>query len=103
MAGLCRAIKGRRGEIVDDVVVEGTPIHNLKATMPVATSFGFSSELRSVTAGRAFPQLAFSHWAQLPADPLDPNSPASKIVCEIRGRKRMPTAVPALDTFMDTL
>jgi elongation factor 2 len=34
----------------------------VKAYLPVAESFGFNGELRSHTAGQAFPQCVFDHW-----------------------------------------
>jgi len=34
----------------------------VKAFLPVAESFGFNGELRSHTAGQAFPQSVFDHW-----------------------------------------
>ena len=34
----------------------------VKAYLPVAESFGFNGELRSHTAGQAFPQSVFDHW-----------------------------------------
>ena len=40
----------------------GTPMYAVKAYLPVAESFGFNGELRSHTAGQAFPQSVFDHW-----------------------------------------
>jgi len=40
----------------------GTPMFTVKAFLPVAESFGFNGELRSHTAGQAFPQSVFDHW-----------------------------------------
>jgi elongation factor 2 len=34
----------------------------VKAYLPVNESFGFNGELRSHTAGQAFPQSVFDHW-----------------------------------------
>jgi translation elongation factor EF-G len=34
----------------------------VKAYLPVMESFGFNSDLRSQTAGQAFPQSVFDHW-----------------------------------------
>lgn len=34
----------------------------VKAYLPVAESFGFNGDLRSQTAGQAFPQAVFDHW-----------------------------------------
>lgn len=34
----------------------------VKAYMPVSQSYGFSSDLRENTEGKAFPQCILSHW-----------------------------------------
>lgn len=34
----------------------------IKAYLPVSESFGFNADLRSHTAGQAFPQSVFDHW-----------------------------------------
>jgi elongation factor 2 len=34
----------------------------VKAYLPVMESFGFNGDLRSQTAGQAFPQSVFDHW-----------------------------------------
>ena len=39
-----------------------THTFTIKAFLPVAESFGFNGELRSHTAGKAFPQSVFDHW-----------------------------------------
>lgn len=33
-------------------------------------SFGFTGALRQATAGQAFPQMVFDHWATMSGDPL---------------------------------
>lgn len=40
----------------------GTPMFTVKAYLPVMESFGFNGDLRSQTAGQAFPQCVFDHW-----------------------------------------
>ena len=75
----------------------------MKAHLPVAESFGFTSALRQATSGRAFPQCSFSHWDQLGGDPLEEGSKAN-VVCEaVRKRKGIKPGVPALDNFVDKL
>ena len=103
LAPVCRALKKRQGEIVDDIISEGTPLHTVKAFLPVASSFGFSTELRSESSGRAFPQCSFSHWQRLADDPLRTGSRAACVVASVRTRKGMSAAVPPLDSFLDTL
>ena len=53
---------------------------NLKAYLPVKESFGFSKELRTITSGKAFPQLMFDHWDIISQDPLDSKSVSYEIL-----------------------
>ncbi len=62
LGGVYQTINQRRGQIVDEIKQEGSPLHVVKAYLPVAESFGLSSVLRSNTQGRAFPQCFFDHW-----------------------------------------
>ena len=50
-----------------------TPLHTIKAFLPVIDSFGFETDLRSHTQGQAFCLSVFDHWAIVPGDPLDKN------------------------------
>ena len=63
-------ISQRRGTILSEEPVPGTPLVHMKANLPVGESFGFTQALRAATQGKAFPQCVFSHWEQLPGDPL---------------------------------
>ena len=61
----------RRGRVVQEELVEGTPIFVIHALLPVVESFGFAAELLSKTSGAATsPQLRFSHWEQIEEDPF---------------------------------
>lgn len=62
LGGVYQTINQRRGQIIDEVKQEGSPLHIVKAYLPVSESFGLSSILRSNTQGRAFPQCFFDHW-----------------------------------------
>ncbi|XP_067931492.1 elongation factor-like GTPase 1 [Watersipora subatra] len=59
----------RNGKVISEEMQEGTQIFNIKATLPVAESFGFCDEIRKRTSGLASPQLIFSHWEVLDLDP----------------------------------
>lgn len=83
--------------------VEGTPLINLTAYLPVAESFGLTEALRLATGGRAFPQCVFDHWEELSSDPLEPGSRAARLAEQIRVRKGLPAGVPQLEYFMDKL
>ena len=77
----------RRGVVVEEVARPGTPMTNIKAHLPVAESFGFTSALRAATGGQAFPQCVFSHWDIIATDPLEEDSKGHKLVASIRDRK----------------
>ena len=52
----------RRGIVIGEEPITGTPLVNMKAYLPVGESFGFTQKLREATSGRAFPQCVFDHW-----------------------------------------
>lgn len=45
----------RRGEVIGEQEVSGTPLINVKAYLPVAESFSFNQFIREATSGQAFP------------------------------------------------
>ncbi len=45
----------RRGIVIGEEPIQGTPLVNMKAYLPVGESFGFTQTLRANTSGRAFP------------------------------------------------
>lgn len=73
-------VSSRRGEVIEESPIDGTPLVQMKAHLPVKESFGFSEALRVSTQGRAFPQMVFDHWQELPGDPLGENSQAADLV-----------------------
>ena len=75
----------------------------MKAYLPVKESFGFSEALRVSTKGRAFPQMVFDHWRELPGDPLGENNMAADLVKVIRKRKGLSADIPSFDTFHDKM
>lgn len=60
----------RRGAILSEDLLEGTPYFTISATLPVAESFGFSEEIRKRTSGLAQPMLRFTGFEML--DDVDP-------------------------------
>ena len=61
--GKLYSVLGRRGgKVCLEEVKEGIVLFNVRATLPVAESFGFAEETRKKTSGLASPQLVFSHW-----------------------------------------
>jgi len=103
MGGIYSVMNKRRGQIFEEIQRPGTPLLTVKAHLPVAESFGFTSDLRASTAGQAFPQCVFDHWKILTANPLENDSKAKEIVTKIRLRKGLEEEVPSLDKFLDKL
>lgn len=58
-------ITRRRGRILAEEMNEGTPFFTIRASLPVAESFGFGDEIRTRTSGAASPQLIFSGYEML--------------------------------------
>jgi elongation factor 2 len=103
VGGIYSVMNKRRGQIVEEVQRPGTPMLTVKCYLPVTESFGFTADLRSNTAGQAFPQLIFDHWKVQASDPLEVNSAAYKMVMDTRKRKGLKAEIPALDNFLDKL
>lgn len=61
MGGIYQTLNQRRGNIIEEVQLEGS-LSVVKAYLPVAASYGFTEDLRGNTKGKAFPQCIFSHW-----------------------------------------
>lgn len=103
VGGIYGCLTKRRGHVFDEGQVEGTPMFNVKAYLPVNESFGFSSDLRASTGGQAFPQCVFDHWKEMLSDPMEVESMANKIVMETRKRKGLKYELPSLDNYHDKL
>nr|CDS32105.1 elongation factor 2 [Hymenolepis microstoma] len=103
VGGIYSTLNRKRGEIISEECIPGTPMYIVKAHLPVNESFGFTSELRANTSGKAFPQCQFDHWQLYPGDPLDSSSKAGTLVASIRKAKGKPEALPSLDNFIDKL
>eukprot|EP01116_Phalansterium_solitarium_P008420 TRINITY_DN22334_c1_g1_i1.p1 TRINITY_DN22334_c1_g1~~TRINITY_DN22334_c1_g1_i1.p1 ORF type:complete len:842 (+),score=282.20 TRINITY_DN22334_c1_g1_i1:96-2621(+) len=103
VGGIYSVMNRRRGQIVEEMQRPGTPLLNIKAHLPVMESFGFTADLRSHTAGQAFPQCVFDHWRVFPGDPLEVGSKHEEVVLATRKRKGLTVEVPPLDRFLDKL
>jgi elongation factor 2 len=103
MGGCYGVLTTRRGHVYHEEQRPGTPMIQLKAHLPVAESFGFTEALRSNTGGKAFPQMVFSHYAEVPGNPLEETSMSGKAVAKIRARKGLAEGVPPLDRYYDKL
>ena len=103
MSGIYQCFSQRRGVVFSEESVQGTPLLNVKAYLPVAESFGFNAHLRALTSGQAFPQCVFSHWDNLNQDPFDVKSQAYTLTMSIRKRKGLKQELPNLNDYIDKL
>jgi len=103
MGGIYSCFSARRGIVIGEEPIAGTPLVNIRAYLPVAESFGFAQHLREATSGKAFPQCVFDHWSTIASDPYEASSKAFEIVEAIRKRKGLKPGIPALDQFHDKL
>merc|ERR1711990_340209 len=103
VGGIYQTLTQRRGIVISEEPIPGTPLVNMKAHLPVGESFGLTQALRAATSGRAFPQCVFDHWEEMSGDPLEVGSKANDIVEGIRKRKGLKPGVPGLDNFIDKL
>jgi len=103
VGGIYQTLTQRRGIVISEEPVPGTPLVNMKSYLPVGESFGFTEALRSATSGRAFPQCVFDHWEEMTGSPLESGTKANDIVEKTRKRKGLKPGVPGLDNFIDKL
>jgi len=61
----------RRGHVISEAPMPGTPLTKLKALIPTIDSYGFETDLRTHSQGQAFCLQRFDHWEIVPGDPLD--------------------------------
>ena len=101
MSGIYQCFSQRRGVVFSEENVQGTPLLEVKAYLPVSESFGFTAHLRSLTSGQAFPQSNFSHWEIINQDPFDVKSQAYEITMNIRKRKGLKQELPILSDYID--
>jgi len=102
MSGVYKCMNLRRGVIFEENPREGTPLVNVRAYLPVAESFGFTSALRQATSGQAFPQCVFDHWEPIVGNPLEAGK-AQDLILSIRKRKNIKVELPVLANYLDKL
>ena len=103
VGAIYQTLTQRRGIVISEEPIVGTPLVNMKAHMPVGESFGFTQALRAATSGRAFPQCVFDHWEEMSGNQLEEGSKANVLVESIRKRKGLKPGIPALDNYVDKL
>jgi len=103
VGGIYGVLNRRRGVVIEEAQIAGTPMFVVKAHLPVNESFGFTADLRSNTGGQAFPQCVFDHWAVLSGDPKEAGTKTKEIMDGIRKRKGLKEGLPDLDNYVDKL
>ncbi|MEW6528274.1 MAG: elongation factor EF-2 [Candidatus Micrarchaeota archaeon] len=86
-------IQGKRGQLLD--MQQDGEYTNIIIKMPVAEMFGFGSELRSTTQGKAVPYQEYAGYEVMPKDLV------AKIVKQIRERKGDKPEPPTPADFLD--
>ncbi len=66
VGGVQGDLSSRRGNIKG--IEQRGNAHAITAEVPLATMFGYVSNLRSMTQGRATYTMQFSHYSQVPAN-----------------------------------
>lgn len=76
VAMVYNSLARRRGHVLSDGPIAGTPLYRVDGLIPVIDSFGFETDLRINTPGHAIPvSLVFDRWSVVPGDPLDREIP----------------------------
>ncbi len=71
VASVYTVLSRRRGHVLSDGPIAGTPLYSVRGLIPVIDSFGFETDLRIHTQGQAAVSLVFDKWSVVPGDPLD--------------------------------
>lgn len=87
VSSLYTVLARRRGHVLQDGPIAGTPLYLVKGLIPVIDSFGFETDVRIHTQGQALVSLVFDRWSIVPGDPLDK---------EVRLRPLEPASAQAL-------
>jgi len=103
VGGIYGVLNRRRGIVIEEMQVAGTPMFVVKSYLPVNESFGFTADLRSNTGGQAFPQCVFDHWQILPGDPYEEKSRPNTVIMDARKRKGLKAGLPDLEQYLDKL
>ncbi|KAN0029793.1 hypothetical protein ACTA71_007930 [Dictyostelium dimigraforme] len=101
ISGIYSVLNRRRGIVVGEERRVGTPLFSVKAFLPVIESFGLTADLRSSTAGQAFPQCVFNHWSSIGVVGRDKFP--TNVALSIRKRKGLHPIIPSLEDYNDKL
>ncbi|CAD8210299.1 unnamed protein product [Paramecium pentaurelia] len=100
-AGVYQCLSIRKGIIIEEEQIVGTQLTRIKSYLSVAQSIGYSSHLRILTQGQAYPQCEFDHWAIIGGDPFEHGSLANELVLNIRKRKGLGNKLPNIDEYLN--
>lgn len=103
MGAIYNVVSQRRGQITEQLNMEGTPMYKLKGTLPVMESFGFDADLRGQTSGQAFQQCSFLRWDVMNGSIDNLDSRLMTTIASVRKRKGESEELPELSRFMDKL
>lgn len=107
VSGVYSTLNARRGEVHSMEERPGTPLTQVKGYLPVLSSFGFVALLRKNTSGQAFPQMKFSHWAEMSGNPMDEEDTketnAYMQCMSIRKRKGLKVCLPKFGDYYDRI
>ncbi|KYQ93770.1 elongation factor 2 [Tieghemostelium lacteum] len=101
IGGIYSVLNRRRGHVISEERRTGTPLFSVKAYLPVLESFGFTADLRSHTAGQAFPQCVMDHWNSLGVVGVDKKP--TEVCMGVRKRKGLKEEMPDLNDFHEKL
>ena len=93
MGGATKVIQGRRGRIVSMDAEEDVAV--IKASLPVANSFGLAADLRGETEGRAIWGTEFERFEQMPRELQ------AQAIADTRKRKGLKIEMPRPEEFME--
>ena len=71
-------LNSRRGQI-EGMETRGVDDQVVRAFVPLAQMFGYVTDLRSMTQGRATSSMEFSHYAEVPASIASELAQKSKV------------------------
>ncbi|OYT66354.1 elongation factor EF-2 [ANME-1 cluster archaeon ex4572_4] len=94
LGNVTREVQGRRGQILD-IKTEGDMV-SLQSEAPVAEMFGFASDIRSATEGRALWSTEFAGFKPIPQNLF------GEKVLEVRKRKGLKLEMPRASDFVSS-
>ena len=71
VSAIYTVLSRRRGHVLSDSPLPGSPLYQVRGLIPVVDSVGFETDLRIHTQGQAMVSLVFDKWEVVPGDPLD--------------------------------